>query len=168
MSSDHFVQWSREIQLILVMMDKGHSMRDRAPVAPVAQGTDHTFLAERIAAYEKEKDRWERSDRVALLIVDIAISPTIRLALEKEPKSAKSFMQSIEEYFKGSEKAASSTILFQLMGARYNGQGNVREHIMGMVNMRDKLKDLDYPLNDATLLHFHVVIFFIYLGVRAA
>ena len=157
MSSDHFVQWSREIHLILLMMDKDNSMRDRAPVAPVAQGTDHTFLAERIAAYEKEKDRWERSDRVALLIVDIAISPTIRLALEKEPKSAKSFMTSIEEYFKGSTKFNASNLLSQLMSAKYNGQGNVREHIMGMVDIRDKLKDLDCPLNDATMLH-HVMI----------
>ena len=101
-----------EIHLILLMMDKDNSMRDRAPVAPVAQGTDHTFLAERTAAYEKEKDRWERSDRVALLIVDIAISPTIRLALEKEPKSAKSFMQSIEEYFKGSAKVNSRVLFY--------------------------------------------------------
>ena len=72
-------------------------MRDRAPVAPVAQGTDDTTLAERTVAYEKEKERWERSDRVAHMVMDLTISPTIRGALEKEPKSAKSFMSSIEE-----------------------------------------------------------------------
>jgi len=121
------------------MMDKDHSMRDPAPVAPVAQGTDDTSLAERTAAYEKEKERWERSDRVALMVMDLTISPTIRGALEKEPKNAKSFMTNIETYFKGSAKAASSTLLSQLMNSKYNGQGNVREHIMGMVNMRDKL-----------------------------
>ena len=74
------------------MMDKYHSMRDRAPVAPVAQGTDDTPLTERTAAYEEEKERWERSDRVALMIMDMTISPTIGGALEKEPKSAKRFM----------------------------------------------------------------------------
>ena len=97
LSGDNFTKWSREIQLILVMMDKGHSMRDRAPVAPVAQGTDDKSLAEHTAAYEKDKERWERFDRVALMIMDMTISPTIRGALEKEPKSAKSFMSSIEE-----------------------------------------------------------------------
>ena len=66
-------------------------------------------------------------------------------------------MTSIEEYFKGSTKSNASTLLSQLMSAKYNGQGNVREHIMGMVDIRDKLKDLDCPLNDATLLH-HVMI----------
>ena len=43
------------------------------------------------------------------------------------------------------------------MTAKYNGQGNAREHIMGMVNIRDKLKNLDCSLNDATLLH-HIMI----------
>jgi len=157
LSGDNFARWSREIHLILVMMDKDHSMRDSAPVAPVAQEDDDTSLAERTAAYEKEKERWERSDRVALMVMDLTISPTIRGALEKEPKDAKSFMTNIETYFKGSAKAASSTLLSQLMNTKYNGQGNVREHIMGMVNMRDKLQDLDCPLNDATLLH-HVMI----------
>jgi len=157
LSGDNFAKWSREIELILVMMDKDHSMRDKAPVAPVAQGDDDTTLAERTAAYEKEKERWERSDRIALMVMDFTISLTIRGALEKEPKSAKSFMTSIEEYFKGSTKSNANTLLSQLMSAKYNGQGNVREHIMGMVDIRDKLKDLDCPLNDATLLH-HVMI----------
>ena len=156
LSSDNFARWSREIHLIQVM-DKDHSMRDPAPVAPVAQGDDDTTLAERTAAYEKEKECWERSDRVALMVLGLTISPTIKGALEKEPKSAKSFMTSIEEYFKGSTKSNASTLLSQLMSAKYNGQGNVREHIMGMVDIRDKLKDMDCPLNDATLLH-HVMI----------
>jgi len=119
LSGDNFARWSREIHLILVMMDKDHSMRDPAPVALVAQGDDDTSLAERTAAYEKEKERWERSDRVALMVMDLTISPTIRGALEKEPKNAKSFMTNIETYFKGSAKAASSTLLSQLMTSKY-------------------------------------------------
>ena len=73
--------------------------------------------AKRTLAYEKEKEHWERFDRVALNIMDMTICPTIRGALEKEPKSAESFMQSIEEYFKGSAKANTSTLLSQLVTA---------------------------------------------------
>ena len=158
LSGDNFAKWSREIQLILVMMmDKDHSMRDKAHVASVAQGTDDTTLAERTAAYEKEKERWERSDRVAHMVMDLTISPTIRGALEKEPKNAKAFMKEIEEYFKGSTTANTSTLLSQLVSSKYKGQGSVREHIMGIVNIRDKLIELDCPHNDATLLH-HIMI----------
>ena len=51
LSGDNFAKLSREIELILVMMDKDHSMRDKAPVALVAQGTDDTTLTERTTAY---------------------------------------------------------------------------------------------------------------------
>ena len=98
------MKWSREIQLILDKMDKDHSMRDRAPVAPVAQGTDDTSLAERTPAYKKEKERWERSDRVALMVMDLTISPTIRGALEKEPKNAKNFLTNIETYLRALQR----------------------------------------------------------------
>jgi hypothetical protein len=44
-----------------------------------------------------------------------------------------------------------------LVGVLDPTAGNVREHILGMIDFRDKLKDLDCPLNDATLLH-HVML----------
>ena len=68
--------------------------------------------AKRTLAYEKEKEHWERFDRVALNIMDMTICPTIRGALEKEPKSAKCIMQSIEEYFKGSAKVNSRVLFY--------------------------------------------------------
>jgi hypothetical protein len=42
---------------------------------------------------------------VALTIMDMTISPSIRGALEKKPKNAKDLIEKIEEYFKGSSKA---------------------------------------------------------------
>lgn len=44
------------------------------------------------------------------------------------------------------------TLMSKLVSMKYNGQCSVREHILGMIDLRDKLKDLDCPLNDATLL----------------
>jgi hypothetical protein len=88
--------------------------------------------------------------------MDIAISPTIRGSLEK-PKNAKDFMEKIEEYFKGSAKANAMILMSKLMSMKYNGHGSVREHILGMIDLQDKLKDLDCPLNDVTLLH-HVML----------
>jgi hypothetical protein len=104
------------------MMDKDHSIREPGPIAPVAApatagegGGQDATLAERTAAYEKEKERWEHSDRVALMIMDMTISPAIRGTLEKKPKNAKDFMEKIEEYFKGSAKANAMTLLSKLI-----------------------------------------------------
>jgi hypothetical protein len=66
-------------------------------------------------------------------------------------------MEKIEEYFKGSSKANAMTFMSKLVSMKYNGQGSVREHILGMIDLWDKLKDLDYLLNDATLLN-HVML----------
>jgi hypothetical protein len=160
LGGDNFAKWRDEINLILVMMDKDHSMREPTPVAlvaaPATAGKEDATLADRTAAYLRDKKLWERSDRVALTIMDIAISPTIRGSLEK-PKNAKDFMEKIEEYFKGSAKANAMILMSKLMSMKYNGHGSVREHILGMIDLQDKLKDLDCPLNDVTLLH-HVML----------
>lgn len=78
--------------LILVTMDKDHSIREPAPVAPVAapvaEGEEDSTLAKRTVTYLWEKERWEHSDRVALTIMDMTISPSIRGALEKKPLNA--------------------------------------------------------------------------------
>ena len=157
LGGNNFTSWKAQIKLIMLIMDKDHSMREDAPVAPAAAGDNDTTLPERTAAYEKEKERWERSDRVALMIMDMTINPAIRGALNKTPDNAKDFMEKVEEYFKGSTKANASTLLSKLMNTKYDGQGSVREHIMRLVDLRDKLKDLNCPLNDEVLLH-HVML----------
>jgi hypothetical protein len=43
------------------------------------------------------------------------------------------------------------------MHTRCDGQGNVREHILGLVDLRDKFTVLKCPLNDEILLH-HVTL----------
>ncbi|RLN07400.1 uncharacterized protein C2845_PM11G25830 [Panicum miliaceum] len=118
LGGDNFVKWKTEIGFILLTMDKDHSLRLPAPVAPVSQGTEDTTLAARTVAYEKEKERWEHSDRVALSLMNMTINPSIRGALDKEPKNAKDFMDMIESYFKGSDKANASTLLSQLVKAK--------------------------------------------------
>ena len=68
-------------------------------------------------------------------------------------------MAKVEEYFKGSAKVNARTLLSKLMNTKYDGQGSVREHIMGLVDLRDKLKDLKFPHNDEILLD-HVMLLF--------
>jgi hypothetical protein len=59
---------------------------------------------------------------VALTIMDMTISPSIRGALEKKSKNAKDFMEKIEEYFKGSPKVNAMTLMSKLVSMKYDGQ----------------------------------------------
>jgi hypothetical protein len=114
----------------------------------VAQGDNDSTLDHCKAEYEKAKAQWERSDRVALIIMHHSIDAAIRGSLPKTPRSAKAFMVKIEEYFQGSFKAnvSISMLMTKMMHAKYDGRGSVRDHILKMIDMSNKLKDLKMPL----------------------
>jgi hypothetical protein len=60
----------------------------------------------------------------------------------------------IEKHFQGSSKANASKIMIKMMNAKYTGQGSVREHIMKLIDMSNKLKDLEMPLPEPYLVHY--------------
>jgi hypothetical protein len=135
-------------------MDRGHSFREDKAVEPVGNGANDTTLVLRKADYEKAKAQWKRSDGVVFMIVDNAIDPAIRGALSKTAENANTFMAKIEEYFKGSSKANASIPMSKLMQAKYDGCGNVREHVLKMIDMSNKLKNLEYPLSEPYVVHY--------------
>jgi hypothetical protein len=91
---------------------------------------------------------------VALMITDHSIDPTIRGSLPKTPASAKASMAKIKEYFQGSSKANASMLMTKMMHAKYDGYGSVREHILKMIEMSNKLKDLEMPFPDPYVIHY--------------
>jgi hypothetical protein len=150
----NFAKWKADIQMILAIMDRDHSFREDKPVEPFAEGANDTTLALRKAEYEKAKAQWERSDRVAFMIMDNAIDPAIRGALPKIANNAKTFMAKIEEHFKGSSKVNASILMSKLMQVKYDGRGNVREHVLKLIDMPTKLKDLECPLPEPYVIHY--------------
>jgi hypothetical protein len=150
----NITKWKADLKLILIIMDRDHSFRENKPVEPAAEGDKDSTLAARITEHEKAKAQWERSDRVALMIMDHTTDPAIRGALPKTPSSAKEFMTKIEGHFQGSSKANASTLMKKMMNAKYTGQGSVREHIMKLIDTSNKLKDLEMPLPEPYLVHY--------------
>jgi hypothetical protein len=150
----NFAKWKADIQMILAIMDRDHSFREDKPVELVAEGANDTTLVLRKAEYEKAKAQWERSDRVAFMIMDNVIDHAIRGALPKTVDKAKTFMAKIEEHFKGSSKANTSILMSKLMQAKYDEHENVREHVLKMIDMSNKLKDLECPLPKPYVINY--------------
>jgi hypothetical protein len=44
------------------------------------------------------------------------------------------------------------------MQAKYDGRGNVREHILKMIVMSNKLKDLECPLPESYVIHYIMIL----------
>jgi hypothetical protein len=135
-------------------MDQDHCFQEDKPIEPVAERDNDTTLATKITEYEKAKAQWERSDTVALMIMDHIIDLAIRGTRLKTRSSAKEFMTKIEEHFQGSFKANANMLMTKMMNAKYTGQENMREHIMKLIDMPNKLKDLEMLLPESYLVHY--------------
>lgn len=126
------------------MMDLGYALRHDAPSALTAEST---------ADQKQEYEKWERSNRISLMVIKNSICVAIRGAIP-DSENAKTYLESVEEQFKGTSKAHASTLILKMLTTKYDGVNGVREHIMTMNNMAHKLKSLDMEISEGFLVHF--------------
>ncbi|XP_076905222.1 uncharacterized protein LOC143560911 [Bidens hawaiensis] len=144
LSGANFASWRDSIRLILGMLDLDYALRHDAPA---------TLTDESTTEDKHEYERWERSNRMCLMVIKNSISVAIRGAIP-DSENAKDYLGSVEEQFKGSSKAHASTLILKMLTLKYNGVSGVREHIMMMNDMANKLKSLDMEISDGFLVHF--------------
>ncbi|CAN6465300.1 unnamed protein product [Victoria cruziana] len=124
-------------------MDLDHAFRTDQPQAPTSESSRDDKL---------DFERWERSNRMSLMIMMRTIPEDLRGAIT-ENVSTKKFLEEVEKSFAKNEKAKTSTLLSELVTFKFNGKGNIREHIMKMSNICSKLKALGLNLPDDFRVH---------------
>nr|GEX65642.1 UBN2_2 domain-containing protein [Tanacetum cinerariifolium] len=130
LTGTNFSTWRDQVKLTLGVMDLDHTLRIDPPAALTAEST-----ADQKRAYEQ----WERSNRMSLMIIKNSISIAIRGAIP-DSENAKEYLSSIEEQFKGTSKAHASTLILKMLTTKYDRVSGVREHIMMMSDMEERLK----------------------------
>jgi hypothetical protein len=80
--------------------------------------------------------------------------PLLEGLFSKTAENAKILMAKIEEHFQGSSKSNASNLMRKMMQAKYDGSGNVREHILKMIDMSNKSKDLECPFIEPYVIHY--------------
>ncbi|GAV85478.1 UBN2_2 domain-containing protein, partial [Cephalotus follicularis] len=143
LNGTNFLTWKEQIGIVLGVMDLDHALRIGTPPAIAAQST-----IEQRAAYEK----WERSNRMSLMIMKSSIFVAIQRAIP-DSNDAKTYLAYVEEQFKGSSKAHASTLIMKMLTTRYDGTSGVREHIMMMNDMASKLKGMEMAISEGFLVH---------------
>uniref|UniRef100_A0A2N9I4J9 Integrase catalytic domain-containing protein n=1 Tax=Fagus sylvatica TaxID=28930 RepID=A0A2N9I4J9_FAGSY len=81
-----------------------------------------------------------------------SISEALIGALPKTD-NAKEFLVAIGQKFQFSDKAETGELMGKLMGMRYDGIGGIREFIMKMVNVANRLSDLKISVPETFLVH---------------
>lgn len=144
LTGTNFATWMDSLKLALGVMELDHALRFDPPEALNEKSTDEQkqFYAQ-----------WERSNRMSLMIIKNSISLAIRGAIP-DSDNAKTYLDSIEEQFRGTSKAYASTLILKMLTAKYDGSNGVREHIMMMTDMANKLKSMDMEISEGFLVHF--------------
>ncbi|GKA84968.1 putative RNA-directed DNA polymerase [Tanacetum coccineum] len=127
------------IKLTLRVNDLDHALRIDPPAA---------LTAESIADQKRAYEQWERSNRMSLMIIKNSISVAIRGAIP-DSENANEYLSSVKEQFKGTSKAHASTLILKMLTTKYDGVSGVREHIMMMSDMTNKLKCMDMEISEA-------------------
>lgn len=113
---------------------------------PASHMDDST--SESKAVYEK----WERSNRIGLMIIKDTIPETFRGG--EEINDLKQFLAEMDSRFARSDKAEISILLHRFSTMRYHGNGKIREYILEMSNIVSKLKALKTELPAELLIYF--------------
>ncbi|OIT39517.1 hypothetical protein A4A49_56025, partial [Nicotiana attenuata] len=87
-------------------------------------------------------ERWERSNRLSLMLIKSHISQSIRSSIPNSDK--------VKAYL----KALASTLMKRLSGMTFDRSRTVREHIMVMRDIATKLKSLEVNMSEPFLVHF--------------
>ncbi|KAK9672915.1 hypothetical protein RND81_12G134500 [Saponaria officinalis] len=131
--------------IVLGCMDLDLAIRKDCP-APL---TDASSLDDK-----REFEKWERSNRMSLMIIKRGIPEAFRGAVSDEITDAKEFLVEIEKRFVKNDKAETSTLLQRLISRKYQfSKGNIRKYIMEMSHIASKLKALKLDLSDDLLVH---------------
>ncbi|KAK9690503.1 hypothetical protein RND81_09G132700 [Saponaria officinalis] len=149
LNGTNFKDWKESMLIVLGCMDLDLAIRKDCP-APL---TDASSLDDK-----REFEKWERSNRMSLMIIKRGIPEAFRGAVSDEITDAKEFLAEIEKRFVKNDKAETSTLLQRLISRKYQfSKGNIREYIMEMSHIASKLKALKLDLSDDLLVHLFKV-----------
>ena len=97
--------------------------------------------------YDIDKTHWNTSNRKCLMIIKGSISDNIKEAIP-ESTTAVEYLERVKSQFTGSSKAYAANLTEQFVTKRYTG-GGIREHILEMSHIANKLKTMNMPLPQA-------------------
>ncbi|BFG37775.1 hypothetical protein CerSpe_240490 [Prunus speciosa] len=146
LNGPNYEKWKLDVEVVLGLMDLDLALIEDKPAALTASCTSEQKL---------KLKNWETSNRMSLLVMEKTISASV---LEEIPASenAKEFLATIIQKYKPEDKAQVRKLITALSSAKFDGVGSVREYILGLAGIANKLKVLKVPIDETFLVHIAV------------
>ena len=109
LNGTNFKTWHENLQIVLGVMDLDLTLRVSSP-APLT--------VESSSDEKKDIERWEKSNRISLMIIKKAILKAFRGTISKTIKTTKEFLEEIKNRFAKNETSETSTLLENLISMR--------------------------------------------------
>ena len=154
----NYGKWHQKLEIALAMAEI-----DLAVIVPAPNEPEKPAWAQNVAddawairennhdrammQYDIDKTRWNTSNRKCLMIIKGSISDNIKEAIP-ECATVAEYLERVKSQFTGSSKAYAANLTEQLVTKRYTG-GGIREHILEMSHIANKLKTMNMPLPEA-------------------
>ncbi|XP_004294439.1 PREDICTED: uncharacterized protein LOC101302915 isoform X2 [Fragaria vesca subsp. vesca] len=90
---------------------------------------------------------WHNNNRKAKTLIRTTMIDSIRRSIE-EPDTAWDFLEAISEKYLENDKAEILRLNREFNGMSFSGNDSVREHIMTMMNLNSRLRDLEVGVKD--------------------
>ncbi|XP_050222295.1 uncharacterized protein LOC126672388 [Mercurialis annua] len=147
LSGSNFKTWKNKVTMVLGCMDLDLALREPCP----------TPLMDLNSSDELKKfKRWDLSNRISLMIMKNTILETF-LDTMSEKIDAKKFLDTLEELLSKSDKADTSASLRKLVSMRYKDKRSIREYILEMFHLSEKLKTLKIEISEDFLVHLVLI-----------
>ncbi|KAB5514260.1 hypothetical protein DKX38_028166 [Salix brachista] len=144
LNGSNFKSWKDNLLIVLGVMDLDLVLKTDSPPPLKDESTSDE---------KRDIERWEKSNRMCMMIMKRAIPEAFRGTMSDQISTAKEFLSNIEKRFVKNEKAEIGTLLKSLISMKYKGKGNVREYILEMSHLASKLKALHLELSEDLLVH---------------
>ncbi|XP_011091738.1 uncharacterized protein LOC105172097 [Sesamum indicum] len=148
LNGSNFKSWNDNLEIFLEVMDLDFALREDSPLA---------FSDKSTSKEKREKERWEKSNRMCVMIIKKTIPKAFRGTMFDILTRAKDFLTDTEKRFIKNEKAEIGTLLTNLISKRYTGKGNIRGYIMEMSHLASKLRAPKLDLSEDLLVHLVLI-----------
>ncbi|XP_059302018.1 uncharacterized protein LOC132053945 [Lycium ferocissimum] len=143
LTGSNYKKWKRDVDFAFELVEIDMVIVKDAPTEPTEESNDEE---------KNEYAKWERLNRLCLKALKRSIAEHLLGSL-LETNSSKEFFEAVGERFQVSDNAEASRLMGELRNLKYDETVGVRQFILRMVFMQNKLKNLDVTLPDSFIVH---------------